>query len=198
MMRHRCTAVLLIAALVVTPRGGAPAQGAQQQGGASSARLDPTTSSAAAKDEFWAGLDAWQNQGYSTGERHWRRAIALDSNFGLAHVFAGAIAASRIEDLPWGELDRGVALSARASTVEGLLAIAWRLQRRENTPGAFLRSAQLLHSAMELLPDEPRLATEYVWALIAGSDLKAALDSVRVFRTRFPSFPALCNLYPFC
>ena len=193
MPRDRCSAVLLIAALVTALPASALAQGAQQQGDVISGRLDPSTSSAAAKAAFTAGLEAWQNQGYSTGEKLFRRAVALDSNFGLARVFAAAIPARSIEELRPDELDRGVALAARASTAEGLLAIAWRLERGENTPSAFLRAAPILHSAMDLLPDEPRLANEYVWALILGSDPKSALDSVRVLHKRFPSFPALCN-----
>jgi tetratricopeptide (TPR) repeat protein len=188
MTRTRRTTVLLIAALVATPPPSALAQGAQQQGTASSARLEPTTSSAAANAEFSSGLDDWQNQSSTTAEKHFRRAIALDSSFGLAYVFAGAIPPRSIEALQSSELDRGVALAARASTAEGLLALAWR----ERAANRHRRSAQILHTAMELLPDEPRLASEYVWELIGASDMKPALDSVRVFRKRFPSFPPLC------
>ena len=183
-MTHICrTAGLLIA----TPVAYALAQGAQQQGHNLSARLDPTTTSAAAKAEFLSGLDDWQNQSYTAGEQHFRRAIALDSTFGLAYVFAGAIPPRSLEALRSEELDRGVALAARASTAEGLLALAWR----EKAGNRFRRAAQLLHDAMELLPDEPRFASEYVWALIAADD-KSALDSVRAYRKRFPSFPPLC------
>jgi tetratricopeptide (TPR) repeat protein len=188
MTRTRCTAALLIAALVLAPRASAPAQGAQQQGDVVSGRLDPTTSSAAAKAEFAAGLDEWQNQSGMSAEKHFRRAIALDSSFGLAHVFAGGIPARSIEAFRSGELDRGVALAARASAAEGLFALAWR-ERSARRP---LRSAQLLHDAMELLPNEPRLASEYVWELIEASEHKTALDSVRAYRKRFPSFAPLC------
>lgn len=188
MTRNRRTAVLLLAALVATPPASARAQGAQQQGDVLFGRLDPSTTSAAAKAEFTAGLDDWQNQSATTAEKHFRRAIALDSSFGLAHVFAGGIPARSVEALRAGELDRGVALAARASTPEGLFALAWR-ERAAHRP---LRSAQLLHAAMELLPNEPRLASEYVWELIEASDNKSALDSVRAYRQRFPTFPPLC------
>ena len=188
MTRNRRTVALLITALVVAPLSSALAQGTQQQGDVVSGRLDPTTSSAAAKAEFTAGLDDWQNQSPTTAERHFRRAIALDSGFGLAHVFAGAIPARSVESFRSGELDHGVALAARASTPEGLFALAWR-ERAAHRP---MQSAQLFHAAMELLPNEPRLASEYVWELIEASDNKSALDSVRAFRKRFPSFPPLC------
>ena len=187
MTRTRRSAVFLIAVLVATPPPSAMAQGAQQQGSASSARLDPTSTSAAAKEEFRVGLDDWQVGASTTAELHFRRAIALDSNFGLAHVFAGGIEPRSVEALRSGELDRGVALAARASTAEGLLALAWR----EGNRGRNQQMAQLLHAAMEILPDEPRLASEYVWALISASGQKAALDSARVFRKRFPSFAPL-------
>jgi len=188
MTRTGRTALLLIAALAATPFAAALAQGPQQQGDALSARLDPTTSSAEAKAEFWSGLDDWQNQSGTTAEQHFRRAIALDSNFGLARVFAAGYPARGREALPSVEMDRGIALSARATAAEGLFALAWR----ERSANRHRRSAQLLHSAMELLPGEPRLASEYVWETIEASDTKAALDSVRVFRQRFPSFAPLC------
>ena len=190
MTRDRRTILLVIAALVVLPQADAPAQGTQQQGDVVSGRLDPTTSSAAAKAEFTAGLDDWQNQSPTTAETHFRRAIALDSGFGLAHVFAGAIPARTVEAFRSGELDHGIALAARASTAEGLFALAWR-ERAAHRPA---RSAQLFRAAMELLPNEPRLASEYVWELIEAGDNKSALDSVRAFRKRFPTFPPLC--YP--
>jgi tetratricopeptide (TPR) repeat protein len=188
MTRDRRSAVLLIAALLgATPVPSAVAQSAQQQGSTSAARLDPTTTSAAAKEEFSVGLAEWQTGAFAIAEQHFRRAIALDSNFGLAHVFAGAIRPRSVEAMRLGELDRGVALSARASTAEGLIALAWR----EQAANRFRRSAQLLHEAMEILPGEPRLASEYAWMMIGASDLKTAIDSARVFRERFPSFPAL-------
>jgi tetratricopeptide (TPR) repeat protein len=187
MTRDCRSAVLLIVALVATAAPGALAQGAQQQGSTSGARLEPTTTSAAAKAEFLAGIDDWQVGAFTTAEKRFHRAIALDSSFGLAHVFAGAIPPRSLEALRSAHLDRGVALAARASTVEGLIALAWR----EKARNGFQRSAQLLHDAMQLLPDEPRLAHEYVWSVILSSNWKSALDSVRVFRKRFPSFPAL-------
>ena len=187
MKRNRRTATLVIAALVFTIRGSAVAQGAQQQGSTSPTRLDPTTTSAAAKAEFLAALDEWQVGAFTTAEKRFHRAIALDSSFGLAYVFAGAIPPRSLESLRSSQLDRGVALAARASTAEGLIALAWR----EKARNGFKRSAQLLHDAMDLLPDEPRLAHEYVWSVILSSDWKSALDSVRVFRKRFPDFPAL-------
>jgi tetratricopeptide (TPR) repeat protein len=190
MTHDRRTILLVIAALVVLPQADAPAQGTQQQGDVVSGRLDPTTSSAEAKAEFTAGLDDWQNQSPTTAETHFRRAIALDSGFGLAHVFAGAIPARTVEAFRSGELDHGIALAARASTAEGLFALAWR-ERAAHRPA---RSAQLFRAAMELLPNEPRLASEYVWELIEAGDNKSALDSVRAFRKRFPTFPPLC--YP--
>jgi tetratricopeptide (TPR) repeat protein len=190
MTRDRRTAVLLVAALVATLPASALAQGAQQQGDVMSGRLDPTTSSAAAKAEFTAGLDDWQNQSPTTAETHFRRAIALDSGFGLAHVFAGAIPARTVEAFRSGELDHGVALAASASTAEGLFALAWR-ERAAHRPA---RSAQLFRAAMELLPNEPRLASEYLWELIEAGDNKSALDSARAFRKRFPTFAPLC--YP--
>lgn len=189
-MRHRRIEVRLIVALIAGLPTSVLAQGAQQQGDVMSGRLDPTTSSAAAKSEFMAGLDDWQNQSPTTAEKHFRRAIALDSSFGLAHVFAGAIPARTVEAFRSGELDHGIALAARASTAEGLFALAWR-ERAAHRPA---RSAQLFRAAMELLPNEPRLASEYVWELIEAGDNKSALDSVMAFRKRFPTFPPLC--YP--
>ena len=184
----RLAAVLLITALVAAPPANALAQSAQQQGGVLNTRLDPTSTSTLAKDEFRVGLDDWQNGSWTTAEQHFRRAIALDSNFGLARVFAGGITPRSAAALQSGDMDRGIALAARASAAEGLLALAWREGRIAQR---MQQSAQLLHDAMELLPEEPRLASEYVWALIVASETKPALDSVQAFRKRFPSFAAL-------
>ncbi len=164
----------------------AGAQVNQQAKPASASRLELTSKSAAARAEVWSGLDDWQNFGWIDAQHHFDHALALDSSFGLARAFAVNAAVMLGRQLDTAALDRAVVDAARASTAEGVLALAWR----EKALGNDKPTATLLHAAMELLPDEPRLASEYVWSLSAF-DRKAALDSARALRTRFPDFAPL-------
>lgn len=174
----------VIALFVLASSAGA--QVSQQANAAPGATLEVTTASAAAKAEFWTGLDDWQNFGWTAAQGHFEKAFALDSSFGLARVFAANAAVMRGAALDARALDRGVVDAARASTAEGLLALAWR----EKANGHERLTATLIHAAMELMPNEPRLASEYVWSLSAV-DSNAALDSARAFRVRFPTFAPL-------
>ena len=159
------------------------AQAPQQQGGATEGRLNPTASSAA-KAEFWAGVDDWQNFNYSSAVKHYRKALTIDPGFGLARALAAGVPPLSVAEA--GDMERGIADAARASAAEGLYALAWR----EKTDNHLERAAQLFHAALDLLPNEAHIATEYVWELSFYSP-KAALDSAKAFRARFPGFAAL-------
>jgi len=173
-------------AVTVAVASSANGQVSQQANGTTAAMLQVTTNSAAAKAEFWSGLDDWQNFGWTTAQRHFERALALDSSFGLARVFIANAALMRGYHLDASALDRGVLDAAHASTAEGLIALAWR----EKANGRDRTTATLLHAAMEMMPDEPHLASEYIWSL-SSVDMKAALDSARAIRSRFPTFGAI-------
>src|SRR5690349_3934433 len=179
-------ALLVSALLCVTP-GVLPSQSTQQQGtDLASGRLVPTTRSGAAKAEFWAGIDDWQNFAFASAVKHFRKATALDPRFGLARVLAAGVDPQSVEEYQANDMQRGVADAARASTAEGLYALAWR----EKTANNHQRAASLFHAAMEILPNEPHLATEYLWELFAWNP-KAGLDSARAVHARFPGFPAV-------
>lgn len=164
----------------------AEAQVNQQAKPAAPLKLEVTSKSAAARAEFWSGLDEWQSYSWEDAQHHFDRALALDSSFGLARAFKVNAAVMLGRPLDSAALDRAVAEAARASTAEGVLALAWREKALAHDKSA----ATLLHAAMQLLPDEPHLASEYVWSL-ASVDTKAALDSARALRARFPDFAAL-------
>jgi tetratricopeptide (TPR) repeat protein len=178
----------VLAALVtaISPKVSASAQDPQQQGSAASGRLTISTSSAPARAEFWAGLEEWQTGAYSSGERHFRRALALDEWFALARLFAtGEVASSREQVL---ERERGVSEAARQSAEEGVLALAWR----EKALGHRERARILFGTALQLMPNEPAVAVEYVWSHL-GSEInpKQSLDTARAYRKRFPSYAPL-------
>src|SRR5690348_16992950 len=98
---------------------GAAAQVSQQANAGSAKTLQVTTASAAARAEFWTGLDDWQNFGWGTAQGHFERALALDSTFGLARVFIAEAAVTRGFPLDTRALERGVLDATRASTTEG-------------------------------------------------------------------------------
>jgi tetratricopeptide (TPR) repeat protein len=146
------------------------------------AKLELSSASDAAKSEFWLGLDDHQNFTYTSGRKHFERAVALDPNFGLARVFAAAPSVGDGSPAAIAELDRGVADAARASTAEGVLALAWR-------EAAFRRTAAattLFRTAMDLMPNEPRMVSEYIW-MLSNTDMKAALEAAKAGKAKFPN-----------
>lgn len=150
------------------------------------AKLELSSASAPAKSEFWLGLDDWQNFTYSSAQKHFERAVSLDPNFGLARAFAAAAPAINGAPVATPELDRGVVDAARASTAEGVLALAWR----EKAFGRNAAATSLFRAAMDLMPNEPRIASEYIWSL-SNTDVKAAVEAARVARAKFPNAGAI-------
>jgi tetratricopeptide (TPR) repeat protein len=183
---------VLIPICLLLEAQAATAQVSQQANRTRLETLQLTTGSDGAKAEFWTGLDAWQNFGYTEAQRHFERALALDSSFGLARAFIAEAAVQRGFPLRSNEMDRAVADATHGSIAEAVLALAWR----EKALGRDRSAATLLRAAMELLPNEPHLASEYVWAS-AGYDLKAALDAARAARAAFPTFAALSPAFSY-
>lgn len=158
------------------------AQLAQPNSPPPGAKLELSSASEAAKNEFWLGLDDWQNFSYSSSQAHFDRAVSLDPNFGLARAFAAAVPAINGAPISTSELDRGIVDAARSSTAEGLLALAWR----EKALGHIQPTIVLFRAATELMPNEPRVASEYIWSL-AGTDVKGALEAGRAAKAKFPN-----------
>ncbi|HEY0528247.1 MAG TPA: hypothetical protein VGD02_05425 [Gemmatimonadaceae bacterium] len=159
-----------------------------------SGKLEVSSASDQAKSEFWLGFDDWQNFTYSAAQKHFERAASLDPNFGLARAFAAAAPAINGAPVANAELDRGIADAARASTAEGLLALAWR----EKAFGRNAAASSLFRAAMDLMPNEPRIASEYVWSL-AATDMKAAAEAGKAARSKFQTAgvisPALAYVF---
>jgi len=153
-----------------------------QQSTASRGILELSSASSAAKAEFWLGVDDWQSFSYTSAQRHFDRAIALDPALGLARVFSAEAAALLGQPSRSADMERGVADATRASTAEGLLALAWR----EKATGREQAAATILRSVMDLLPNEPHVVSEYLWSL-SGTDRKAALEVGRAQKTKFPT-----------
>jgi tetratricopeptide (TPR) repeat protein len=151
------------------------------------AKLELSSASDAAKAEFWLGLDDWQNFTFSSAQKHFERAASLDPNFGLARAFAAAAPAINGLPVATAEFDRGLADAARASTAEGVLALAWR----EKAFGRNAAATSLFRAAMDLMPNEPRVASEYIWSLQSLSDMKAAAEAAKPARARFPNSGAV-------
>lgn len=183
-MRCRRALTILIVLGLATAVAAATARGQAAQGAANptAGKLTLTTKSAEAKAEFWKGLEEWQTGAYGNGVKHFRRAYAFDSNFALARVFA--MGENEARQHP-ADLDRAIGDAARQSAQEGVLALMWR----EKALGHFTEEKALLRAAMQLMPNEPAPAVEYLWASTAdGTSPKVALDSAHAFRARYPSY----------
>ncbi|MFL5613028.1 MAG: hypothetical protein ACJ796_05140 [Gemmatimonadaceae bacterium] len=185
MRRARTSVVLVVLAAAAIAHRPARGQNPQQQGSAAAGRLALTTSSAAAKAEFWAGLEDWQSATYTSGLNHFRRAAALDDRFALARVYATGEYAVTQQQLI--DRDLAVADAARQSTEEGLLALFWREKAQHNGE----KERVLLRAAMQLMPNEPAIPAEYIWAMFNPADPKPTLDTARAYRAKFPTYGPL-------
>jgi len=185
-MRCPRAPALLIALGLATAIAAAPTRGqAPQPVPITGGKLALSTKSAEAQAEFWKGLEDWQSYSYSSGQRHFRRAYALDHRFALARALAtGGMTTPEMTT----ERETALADASRQSTEEALLALWWR----EKALGHVAQTRILLRAAMQLMPTEPGPATEYLWAGIGdGVDNKALADSARVIRARFPNYGPL-------
>jgi tetratricopeptide (TPR) repeat protein len=182
-MRCPRAPTLLIALGLATAAPLSPVSGqAPQPAPTTTGKLALSTKSSDAQAEFWKGLEDWQSYSYSSGQRHFRRAYALDNTFALARVLAtGGMTTSAMA----AERESALADAARQSTEEGLIALWWR----EKALGHPERSRVLLRAIVQLMPNEPGPAVEYLWAgAEVGTDPKQLADSARALRARFPSY----------
>src|SRR5689334_25255988 len=139
----------LAVALPTAPTAGQAPQPAPTSGG----KLALTTKSAEAQAEFWKGMEDWQSYSYSSAQRHFRRAYALDNRFALARALAtGGMTTPEMA----AEREAALTDAARQSTEEGILALWWR----EKALGNVEKTQILLRAAMQLMPKEPGPATE--------------------------------------
>jgi hypothetical protein len=181
-MRKRTLAVALI--LIAVAAHAAPSQ-TPQPASNTAGRLSLSTNSPEAKAEFWKGLEDWQSFSYSSGQRHFRRAYALDNRFALARVLAtGGMTTAEMTN----QRENALADAARQSTEEGVLALWWR----EKALNHVAQQKILLRTAMQLIPNEPGPVVEYLWLGPAdGADARKFADSAQAFRARFPSYGPL-------
>ena len=184
-MRCPRAPILLIALGFATAAPRAPVVGqAPQPAPTTAGKLALTTRSAEAQAEFWKGMEDWQSYSYSSAQRHFRRAYALDNRFALARALAtGGMTTPEMA----AERERALADAARQSTEEGILALWWR----DKALGNVEKTKILLRAAMQLMPNEPGLATEYLWALNDGTNGKQLADSARAYRSRYPTYGPL-------
>lgn len=181
------TRTLALGCAVLLGIAGSTQGQAPQPTPAPGAKLELSSASDAAKSEFWLGLEDWQNFTFSSAQKHFDRASSLDPSFGLARALAAAAPSFTGGQIVTAELDRGIADAVRASTSEGVFALAWR----ENVSGRNAAAASLFRAAMDLMPNEPRVASEYVWSRGAAGDPKGALEAAKAARTKFPNSGAV-------
>ncbi len=158
---------------------------AQMGAGVPAAKLELATTSEAAKTEFWAALDAYNNIEPSRGTPRIKRALELDPGFGLARVVYAQRAAGLTPSERTTEMARGVADAAKGSAVEALVAMGLRdfFTNRE-------RSRTILEAAATLAPGDPNIAF-FLGQLAnnAGESATAMEDLI----ARFPDFAPAYN-----
>ncbi|MFL5583774.1 MAG: hypothetical protein ACJ78K_02840, partial [Gemmatimonadaceae bacterium] len=178
-------AFLIALVFSALPRLPARAQAAQSPGSETAGRLTLSTKSADAKAEFWKGMESWQTGAYTIATRHFHRASTIDNNFALARLLSMGERDARENPV---ERERAIADAARQSTEEGLFALMWR----EKSLGDPARTKAMLAAAMQLMPNEPAIAVEYLWISSGeAKSAKVALDSAAVWRTRFAKYTPL-------
>ena len=185
MRRARIATAIIAFTVTATASKPVVAQGAQADT-AKSGRLVLSTKSPTATAEFWKGMEEWQSGTYTSATRHFRRAYELDNTFALAHLLSMGEVEARNHP---ADRDRAVADAARQSTEEGMFALFWR---EKSILGNAARTKAMLAAAMQLMPNEPSIATEYLWASLGDAKTaKPALDSARAWQARFPSYTPL-------
>jgi Flp pilus assembly protein TadD len=178
-------AAFVVLVFAAPPPLAAHPQAAQPAGSDAAGRLTLSTKSAEAKAEFWQGMEDWQTGAYTRATRHFRRASTIDTSFALARLLSMGERDARDNPV---DRDRAVADAARQSTEEGLFALMWR----EKSLGNAARTKAMLAAAMQLMPNEPSIAVEYLWiSNVETKDAKVALDSARVWRSRFANYTPL-------
>ncbi len=161
----------LVAALALT----ASLLGAQSATEAGAGKLVPANPRATAITEYEAALDAWQGWSWTEGYQHARRALGADSSFGLARALH---ARYRGGPTVAAELSQAASDAAKGPVPEAVLALAAR------AGGA--NAAVLWNAAVQLFPNDPRVALDRALAL-AG---EARLVALREMTKKFPDHVA--------
>lgn len=181
----RAAAALCGATLLAT---GAPPVAAQLGAGVSGVRkLEVSTTSPAARSALIAGMHEADNIFFPRAVMHFKRAVDLDPNFGLARVLHAGLAPGQEPAMRNAELDRGVNDAARGNPGEAMTAMAYRAWFRGNNAEA----RQLFETAAMILPDDPVIA--FNLARLQG-DLASRTVALREVTTRFPDYAAPFNI----
>lgn len=143
---------------------------AQAQPGAAAGKLVPANPRTTAITEYEAALDAWHGWSWTEGYQHARRALGTDSSFGLARALharyrGGPTAAA--------ELSRAASDAAKGPVPEAVLVLALRAGGEA--------SAVLWNAAVQLFPDDPRVALERALALPGPARLDALRETIKKF-----------------
>ncbi len=173
MSNHRSRFVPVVALLALA---GSPVMAQVQQQGAAMGKLVIADPRATAVTEYELALDAFQAWSNTEGYVHAQRALALDSSFGLARALLARYRAGPSAD---AERNRAAVDAARGSAAEAVIALA---MRAGSTPAA----ATLWNTAVELVPNDPRVTLDRALSLTGN----ARVDALRAAVKKFPDHAA--------
>ncbi len=146
--------------------------------------MNVTSASPEALEHFQAGMWEWDNIDFAAAGKHFEAALSVDPSFGAARVYHAAAAPGMTSDERVEQIAVGMVDMARGTTVEQLLALAFK----ELVSGNSETAGVLVTAASELAPDAPHLA--YRQAMMSGGGIKAMKGVVK----RFPDFAPAYNI----
>jgi tetratricopeptide (TPR) repeat protein len=184
-MRRPSSRGLTPSAVVAALLGLAPALAPGQEVAVESpaaVRLRVTTASEEAARHFWAGVGDARNIFFSRATTHFDRAIAIDSNLGLARVLRATLAPGLTQDERTAEVDRGLATLTSGATAEIVTALAFR----ESVAGHTKQAQALFQAATQILPGDPHLAFYAAQATANAEGPARGVEALRAVTEKFP------------
>jgi hypothetical protein len=163
---------------------GRPSDGGLR--GAAIDKLHGTTSSAEARTALDAAIESGDNVYFERAVRELDRALAADSNLGLARVLRAGWAPAMSEAQREEEAARGIAAAAKVPVGEMVTALAFRERTRGNAAAAQV----LFRAASELMPEDARLA---FWASAQGAPNAQAVTALKAFTQKHPDYAPAYN-----
>lgn len=184
-MMGRSSSIAALCAMALTGLSQeAAAVGTEKQAGA---KIPITTASTEARQHYLEGRDLSEKLRATDAHEAFRKAVAADADFALAHLGLATTSATGKEF--FAELGRAVALAGRASKGERLLIMATDAGARGNPA----RQKHLLVELTRLHPKDERAHNQLGVILFARQDWAAAARSLEKAIRIDPAYSAPYN-----
>lgn len=183
-MMGQSSSIAALCAIALVGLGQDAAAGAAKQG---NGKIPITTSSAEARQHYLEGRDLGEKLRATDAHEAFRKAVAADGDFALAHLGLATTSATGVEF--FAELGKAVALAGRASRGERLLIQATDAGAR----GKPARQKQLLVELTRLHPRDERAHNQLGVVLFGRQDWAGAARALDKAIRIDPSYSAPYN-----